>query len=87
VRIAKRKRKTTKMMIPYQVLKRSQRNFISELCDVIGGASHKKSYALSIEGKWGSGKISIIKMLSNRLEAEKIASVVNYNPWMYLYCT
>lgn len=54
---------------------------------MIGGASHKKSYALSIEGKWGSGKISIIKMLSNRLEAEKIASVVNYNPWMYLYCT
>lgn len=42
--------------------------------------SDKKSFCISIEGEWGSGKTSLINLIKKQLNDKVI--LVNFNPWM-----
>ncbi|WP_066402570.1 KAP family P-loop NTPase fold protein [Aliarcobacter cryaerophilus] len=44
--------------------------------------SDKKSFCISIEGEWGSGKTSLINLIKKQLNDKVI--LVNFNPWMVI---
>src|SRR5690606_31026891 len=44
------------------------------------GNSENSSYTIHLDGEWGSGKSSVLKMLEKKLTEDKWI-VVNYNAW------
>ncbi|MDR3346108.1 MAG: KAP family NTPase, partial [Campylobacteraceae bacterium] len=50
-----------------------------KLAEAIIGYKEKETFVISIEGEWGSGKTSFMKLVENKLENEAI--IVHFNPW------
>lgn len=70
------------------LLKRS--NFSQKLADAILSYTEIDNFTISICGKWGSGKTSIINMVKetiknryNESEFEKAPIIIDFNPWNY----
>jgi P-loop ATPase-like protein len=57
--------------------------FAKNVADIICGSDLERSLSISIEGAWGSGKTSILAMVSSLLkDREDPPIIVNYNPWL-----
>lgn len=41
-----------------------------------------KPYVFSVEGCWGSGKTSFVKMVKENLSSDASINIVDFNPWM-----
>ncbi len=48
---------------------------------LIDNKSHK-GFVIGIQGKWGSGKSSLLNLVANRLEKCNNVEILRYNPWM-----
>lgn len=57
--------------------------FAKNVADIIYRSDLERSFSISIEGAWGSGKTSILAMISSFLkDREYPPIIVNYNPWL-----
>ncbi|MFT8797797.1 P-loop NTPase fold protein, partial [Zymomonas mobilis] len=42
----------------------------------------KDGFVIGIEGKWGSGKSSLVNLINNRLKRNKKVIIINFKPWL-----
>lgn len=60
-----------------------RKGFAKNVADIIYRSDLERSLSISIEGAWGSGKTSILAMISSFLkDHEDPPIIVNYNPWL-----
>lgn len=60
-----------------------RKGFAKNVADIICRSDLERSLSISIEGAWGSGKTSVLAMVSSSLKArENSPIIVNYNPWL-----
>lgn len=60
-----------------------RKGFAKNVADIIYRSDLERSFSISIEGAWGSGKTSILAMISSSLkDREDPPIIVNYNPWL-----
>jgi hypothetical protein len=56
------------------------------LADQIVGAvrdnRHKRGFVIGIQGKWGSGKSSMLNLINHKLRVSDDVRVVEYSPWL-----
>jgi len=52
------------------------------LAKSISGNAAKKGFVIGIEGRWGSGKSSILNLLNSHLANTKRVTVVRFDPWL-----
>ena len=57
--------------------------FVSNLEDTLLQCNPSETYIISLTGKWGSGKTSIINVLSNRINNSKESIIGIFSPWKY----
>lgn len=62
--------------------KLERKEFIENIFEIIKKQLNKDGVVFGIEGKWGSGKTSILNILENKLVSEKIL-VFKFNPWNF----
>src|SRR5260370_14754855 len=48
----------------------------------VGSSSAREGLVIGIEGQWGSGKSSILNLLSDELRSVPNVSVVRFDPWI-----
>lgn len=63
------------------LLNRSE--FIDQCINIIESNNKKNGFVMSLEGKWGCGKSSIVEMIENKLEKERYIIIKDFNPWLY----
>src|SRR5690625_135160 len=70
--------------VSYDLLKRDR--IIEQLTSSIIDTSHKGKFVVSLEGKWGSGKTTIINIVKNIIRKEKkdVIIIDNFDPWIYM---
>ncbi len=60
-----------------------RKGFAKNVADIIYRSDLERSLSISIEGAWGSGKTSVLAMVSSLLkDREDPPIIVNYNPWL-----
>lgn len=52
------------------------------LAQSVASSSASKGFVIGIEGRWGSGKSSILNLLAARLQGVKDLSVLRFDPWI-----
>ncbi len=62
--------------------KLERKEFIENIFEIIKKQLNKDGVVFGIEGKWGSGKTSILNILENKLVSEEIL-VFKFNPWNF----
>lgn len=68
--------------VDYDILNRTK--IIDLLTTTIWQVNPEESFVISLEGKWGSGKTTIIKNTTKRLqESEDLIIVDDFDPWTY----
>lgn len=69
--------------VDYDLLKRG--SVISHLYNVICICQPREHFVISLEGKWGSGKTTIIKNVKRKLEQTQkdIIVIDDFSPWLY----
>lgn len=69
--------------IDYDLLNRG--GIIENLYNIITQYSPKRKFVISLEGKWGSGKTTILNILKNRIrdKNEDIVVIDDFDPWSY----
>lgn len=69
--------------IDYDLLNRG--SIIENLYNVITQYSPKRKFVISLEGKWGSGKTTILNILKKKLKDENkdIIVIDDFDPWSY----
>lgn len=60
-----------------------RKNFIDGIYNKILNINSKNSFVIAIEGKWGEGKTSVLRILRNRLLNNSNAVVFFFNPWFF----
>lgn len=62
--------------------KLEREEFINNIFRIIKDNSNKDGIVLGVEGKWGSGKTSVLNILENKLLSEN-RLVFKFNPWNF----
>lgn len=62
--------------------------FVAQLREAIASWKNNQSLIISLNGKWGEGKSSIINLLKEQLktktgEEDEIPTIIEFNPWIY----
>lgn len=57
-------------------------NFSKNLASKINSYHHNDSLTIGLMGSWGSGKTSIINMMLNDIDKDKV-DVIEFNPWYF----
>jgi len=65
----------------YDLLNRSE--IIDTMCDAIKLPAHKTSITVGLNGKWGSGKTTIIANVKKKLEEDELIDLIDFNAWSY----
>lgn len=60
-------------------------DYAQQISHIIINNGEKKSFAIGINGEWGSGKTSFIDMIKgiNEIEYRKQCIFINFNPWYF----
>lgn len=58
-------------------------NFAKGIARIINSNSTERSTVLGIYGEWGSGKTSVLKLISNELNTNKEVVQIYFNPWRF----
>ena len=56
--------------------------FASALADDVRLAPAESGFVIGLTGPWGSGKTSVLKLVSHALQNE-VSAVVSFNPWLF----
>lgn len=57
--------------------------FAKNVADIICRSDLERTFSVSIEGEWGSGKTSILAMISSYIKDQDEKSIIiNFNPWL-----
>lgn len=68
--------------VDYDLLNR--KSIIDYIYTILRECNPRKSFVISVEGGWGSGKTTILKNVKQRLEDdENIIVIDEFNPWEY----
>lgn len=60
-----------------------RKGFAKNVADIIYRSDLERSFSISIEGAWGSGKTSILAMISSYIKRKDEKSIIiNFNPWL-----
>lgn len=60
-----------------------RKGFAENVADIICRSDLERSFSISIEGAWGSGKTSILAMISSYIKDKDEKSIlINFNPWL-----
>lgn len=60
-----------------------RKGFAENVADIICRSDLERSFSISIEGAWGSGKTSILAMISSYIKNKnKKSIIINFNPWL-----
>lgn len=59
------------------------KDYAKEISDKIDIGTYNKSFAIGINGKWGSGKTSFLNLIVEELALNKNNIIINFNPWNY----
>lgn len=60
-----------------------RKGFAKNVADIIYRSDLERSFSISIEGAWGSGKTSILAMISSYIKDKDEKSIlINFNPWL-----
>jgi KAP family P-loop domain len=57
-------------------------DFASALADDVRLAPAESGFVVGLTGPWGSGKTSVLKLVSHAL-GDEVSAVVSYNPWLF----
>lgn len=57
--------------------------FVDSIEDSLVQCKPKENYVISLTGKWGCGKTSVINMLKNKINSSDNAVLDVFNPWKY----
>lgn len=72
---------TVENAIEWDMLDR--KGFAENVADIICGSDLGRRLSISIEGAWGSGKTSILAMISSYIKSKDEKSIIiNFNPWL-----
>lgn len=64
--------------------KLGHQSFVKQLAKAICDYNTSDNYAISLQGKWGCGKTSILNMIVNEInELSKDIIVIKFNPWNF----
>ncbi len=44
---------------------------------------HNEGFVMGVSGPWGSGKTSVLNLMTNAIEARSAAHVLRFDPWMF----
>lgn len=55
--------------------------YAKEIADKINIGSYMNSFAIGINGRWGSGKTSLSNLTLKKLKTDKTNIIINFNPW------
>lgn len=58
-------------------------NFAKGIARIINSSSSEKSTVLGVYGEWGSGKTSVLKLISLALEEQDEVVQIYFNPWRF----
>ncbi|MBY0005732.1 hypothetical protein H7K05_10385 [Priestia aryabhattai] len=58
-------------------------SFVNRLSKIIKNRNNEESIVISLYGKWGEGKTSVINLMKNTFEDEQKAVIVSFNPWYF----
>lgn len=63
----------------------NRRHFADNISNAIINYDDKKKDSLTIGlyGKWGSGKTSIVNMVTEKLDKEEHILIFNFEPWLF----
>ena len=67
--------------VDYDLLKR--KGIINNLLHVITRSSSSKSFTIGLNGKWGSGKTTIINNVLAKIYNDSHYSIIKFDPWMF----
>jgi hypothetical protein len=59
------------------------KDYAKEISDKISIGTYKKAFAIGINGKWGSGKTSLLNLIIEQIKKEESNVIINFNPWNY----
>ena len=60
-----------------------RKGFAENVADIICRSDLERSFSISIEGAWGSGKTSILAMISSYIKDKDEKSIfINFNSWL-----
>lgn len=59
-------------------------NTINKIYDLLIECTPKDDFVISLEGKWGSGKSTILKKVKDKFDSEKDIKIIDdFDPWIY----
>ena len=67
--------------VDYDLLNRNK--IIEDLFNSINYCKNRERFIISLTGKWGSGKTTILNIVKKRLNSEKIIVIDNFETWKY----
>lgn len=67
--------------VSYDLLNRNK--IIDDLFNSINFCRNRDKFIISLTGKWGSGKTTILNIVKNRLDREKFIVIDNFEIWKY----
>ena len=60
-----------------------RKGFAENVADIIYRSDLERSFSISIEGAWGSGKTSMLAMISGYIkDKDEKSIIINFNPWL-----
>jgi len=67
--------------VDYDLLNRSE--IIETMCDAIKSHTPKNNITVGLNGKWGSGKTTIIANVKKKLKDDETIDIIDFNAWSY----
>ncbi|WP_284614277.1 P-loop NTPase fold protein [Listeria monocytogenes] len=68
--------------VTYDLLNREM--FTNQLYEIVSNLNSQNRFVISLEGAWGSGKTTILNILSKKLEGRKDLIILDeFEPWLF----
>lgn len=69
--------------VEYDLL--NQENIVNQLIESIQNLTPQSKFIIGLEGEWGSGKSTVLKIVKNKLSKEKSNCIIidKFDPWHY----
>lgn len=68
--------------VDYDLLERNK--ILDHLLDALINSTPQKKFVVSLEGKWGSGKTTIINLLKRKISKNNNHIIDDFDPWIYM---